>query len=143
MISLIHSLDNLTTGIIQSKQLMDLNVSSHCWICEGWSKLEFNIGKDKVIKAVQGKVKRPQVNLHLNFDSYKPLKMVDCGDSYKTFRMIPPGRLEYFYTIGDVHDNIITDDVSPTRNRDTTISLGTQTLQVKKLNYLEDELDIS
>jgi hypothetical protein len=95
---------------------MHLNVSSHCWICEGWSRIEFNIEKSKVTKTLEGGVKRPQVFVHLKFDGYKPLKMHDLGDKFQTFRMVPPGTLEYFYTIKGKEEltlAVIADDVSP------------------------------
>ncbi len=53
--------------------------------------------------------KREQyVNIHLSFDGYKPIRMPEVPADYdedephfKIFRMVPPGKLSYFYSIGE------------------------------------------
>ena len=73
---------------------MDLNVASNCWICEGWSPIEFTISLEDVEKAMGKKMinrklsgsvinsddEFPFVNLHLNFDGYKAHLMNEVFD---------------------------------------------------------------
>lgn len=48
------------------------------------------------------------VNLHLSFDGYKPIRMPEIPANYDEdephftlYRMVPPGPLSYFYTVGE------------------------------------------
>ncbi len=36
-------LENLKTGLISNKHLLSLKVTSNCWICEGWTRMQFKI----------------------------------------------------------------------------------------------------
>lgn len=77
---------NLRSASVKSKSLMRLQIASNCWICEGWSQVEF-----KVMPKSQN-----VPNLHLNFENFKAQKMDEDPEykgSYRLFRMIPPGPL--------------------------------------------------
>jgi hypothetical protein len=64
-----------------------MHITSNCWICEGWSHLEFKILVTKVEEFLKdddfrdrffqkyGVHTKVQVNLHMSFDGYKPHKM--------------------------------------------------------------------
>lgn len=68
---------------------------SRCWICERWSEVEFTWKPE-----VSGNTVDP-VFLHLDFDDYLPDLMEKGEDGvYRCLRMCPPGRVDYFYTIG-------------------------------------------
>jgi len=50
------------------------------------------------------------VNLHLSFDGFKPIRMPEIPANYDEdephftlFRMVPPGQLSYFYSLGDAN----------------------------------------
>jgi hypothetical protein len=69
-----------------------------CWICEGWSEMKFEW---KVGKSGTTAVKEP-VYIHFDFDEYKPWLMEKDDDrgSYFIWKMIPPGKSHYFYSMG-------------------------------------------
>ena len=81
------------------------------------------------------------VNLHLSFDGYKPIRMQEVlaskegEESFFTLhRMVPPGTLTYFYSVGDPqqlakdpHIELVTliDSGSPTKNNQrVSIAIG-------------------
>lgn len=93
-----------------------LNVCSNCWICEGWTCVRFTIHKSKVDHALSKNFgllnpntshyqedPAPLVNIHLNFDHYTPHIMVESKEIYMTYLMVPPGSLNYFYTVRDAN----------------------------------------
>lgn len=64
--------------------------------------------------------------MHLSFDGYKEHKLQDCKEAFRIYRMVPPGNLEYYYTIkgsDKAHIAALTDDVSPTRQQDEEVTL--------------------
>ncbi len=69
-----------------------------CWICEGWSEMKFEW---KVGKSGTSVHKEP-VYIHFDFDEYKPWLMEkdDEHGSYYIWKMIPPGKSHYFYSLG-------------------------------------------
>ncbi len=89
-----------------------------CWICQGWSHIEFKIPKARVDLfggANYGNVARATtiVNLHMSFDGFKPHRMTEYHEhhhqrpkkpdiSFVLHRMVPPGKLTYYYSIGDL-----------------------------------------
>lgn len=45
----------------------------------------------------------------MNFDGFRPHRMAqyvdsDGSNSFNIIRMVPPGKLNYFYSIGDIKD---------------------------------------
>lgn len=101
-IVLTFDLAQLKTGTISSKALIELNVASKCWVCEGWTRMDFRISKAEVEAAIlqdefnwtKGKV---YVNLHMSYDGYRAHLLEEGFDNgasvFKTFRMVPPGAL--------------------------------------------------
>ena len=78
-------------------------------------------------------------NLHLNFENFKPQKMDEDPEykgSYRLFRMIPPGHLQYFFS--DKEHQTYTDPYAPVkRNEHQVINAEMETLVVPKINYIE------
>ena len=57
--------------------------------------------------------------------------------SYRLFRMIPPGPLQYFFS--DKEHQTYTDPYAPVKkNEDQEIKSNMETLQVPKINYIEN-----
>jgi len=95
--------------------LLNLNVSTNCWICEGWTNIKFRIPKNRVKECLseaseneqyKASVLRPggkfQLTLYCSYDNYKPHHMNPTRDAkgnegYSIALMIPPGSLNYFY----------------------------------------------
>lgn len=92
----------------------------------------------------------------MNFDGYKPHKMhetiVALEKCYSTFRMVPPGNMSYFYSIGNM-DNMtddqrrqlrtITDEANPVLMNDSRVLQAEQNmLNVPRLNYIDGDLDV-
>ena len=87
-------IENLKTGTIHAKNLVDINVASNCWICEGWTRMEFKLPKSKALgsnfkdlkknsKDGTGPDKREfYVNLHLSFDGFKAVRMPEVPANY-------------------------------------------------------------
>ena len=116
-------IDHLKMGTVKRGTRVALNVCSNCWICEGWSSIKFCIEKHKVKHAVnknklpkiannggeaiedQEKPSAIKVSIHLNFDGYKPHRLVEGSEDgvkfYFAYLMVPPGSLNYFYSVGD------------------------------------------
>lgn len=107
-----YCLEVLKTGVISSKNLIELNVTSKCWVCEGWSNLEFKISKGEIEAALMledvgiSKNGKLYVNLHMSFDGYRPHFMDEGFDNganmFQLYKMAPPGSLYYFYSIGNL-----------------------------------------
>lgn len=93
---------------------MNLGVSNHCWICEGWSCVKFTISKTRVEQAaIKGKPKGTPpgdlfVSIHFNFDLYKIHRIYESTEGgkqvYNHFMMVPPGPLNYFYALTDAEN---------------------------------------
>jgi hypothetical protein len=106
----------LKTGNIHNKQLVNLDVTSNCWICEGWTHMQFKMHRESVEKLLEGDDFRDrffakygvsckvQVNVHLSFENYRAHKMTlnisGFRQHYLLYRMVPPGTLSYFFTVG-------------------------------------------
>ena len=87
MLFLNQILELLKTGSVGGKQKSQLDVSSNCWICEGWSQMQFTLSHKDVeamlkdddyrdkFKEKYGVSCKVRVCLHMNFDGYKPHKM--------------------------------------------------------------------
>ena len=63
----------------------------NCWICEGWSECKFDI---------RSRISGAKVNLHFEFDDYRPDLMMQGGAGiYSTHRMVPPGYYKFFFSV--------------------------------------------
>lgn len=78
--------------------MADLNVASKCWICEGWSSFDFKLSSQKV-KAEAKTTGKVKVFLHMSFDGFKGHQMEQVDEDYVCSQMVPPGTLEYYYTV--------------------------------------------
>jgi hypothetical protein len=115
----------LKTGIIKGN-LRDMQVAHNCWVCQGWAQVEFKLLRLQVEQAIltndpeagvlQIEQNSINVNLHTSFDHFKPHKMKFEPDpeaepdtpgngSYVLARMVPPGHVTYFYSIGNFQKN--------------------------------------
>ena len=119
----LHTLDTLKTGTVPSP-LSGEATNNVCWICQGWVHIEFKIPRPQVENSVSvnfGNVHTDKMtpptdlvlNLHLSFDGFKPHRMTEYHEhhhlhpdkidtSFLLHRMIPPGSLSYFYSVGDL-----------------------------------------
>lgn len=122
--------------------------------------MEFKISKDDIEAAMlkdqndwpKGKL---YVNLHMSFDGYKPHFMDEGFKSgasvFSLYRMIPPGSLYYFYSVGNfqrmtpdaIHKlKTLTDGYNPIMfNEDKFIKIEDQSVDVPKLNYIDADMD--
>lgn len=91
--------ESMVTGVVKSRDHIELNANSHCWICEGWTKVRFNFSPKKSYK---GHLPIKNVFLHLDFDNYKPHWM-DLGGNGDYFidRMVPPIFIKYHFSINN------------------------------------------
>ena len=81
-------------------QLIKLKAYSNCWICEGWTQMKFTFISGVTIPREVAEDEN--VFIHLSFEDYIPDYMIPEGKgTYCSIRMVPPGSLHYFYTIGD------------------------------------------
>lgn len=67
-----------------------------CWVCEGWTehKFDWRIGKS-------GNTAKEPVYIHFDFDEYRPwLLEKDATGHHTIWKMIPPGKTNYFFSFG-------------------------------------------
>lgn len=96
-----HNVDGKSV-LIKEKKLKIAKIKSHthCWVCEGWREEKFVIQVGKS----HNKIFDP-INIHFDFDEYKPdlMQKVEGGwksaDTYEITRMVPPGKSMYFFTV--------------------------------------------
>lgn len=89
-------------GIVKDKRAFSTELLSNCWICEGWSQVQFiyepgqsdeNLSHDEFVP----------ICLHLEIDDFKPDLLLPTEDNPKVFevyRRLPPGNHRYFFTVG-------------------------------------------
>ena len=87
-----------TTGGLDSKSAIKLELSSHCWLCEGWTQHVFKYHTDN-----RTEVHDPYapIKLHMEFEDFEgDLMLPSLGnpDIYELARMLPPGSHRYFFT---------------------------------------------
>lgn len=98
----------------------------------------------------------PIVSIHLNFDHYSPHIMGEGTEIgvpvYLTYLMVPPGNLNYFYSVRDAQTpgtdirrgvKTMTDHSNPNFFTDAmTLQLGHMNINVPKLNYIDGDVEI-
>jgi len=86
----IGTLEALKESLKQRKR--DHKQTNNCWLCEGWSEAAIEHPKVKLNEPIY---------LHLECDDYKPdLMYTEPGISgYILWRMWPPGRTKFFFTV--------------------------------------------
>lgn len=94
--------DSLKAGQIKNRNMIKLHACSNCWICEGWTEVKFEwtpgISSDRPVNPEEG------VYLHLECDGWEPDLMLPDPDKPGTFtsiRMVPPGQVKFYFTLGD------------------------------------------
>jgi hypothetical protein len=158
----------LKTGQIHAKHKKALDVSSNCWICEGWSQIQFKIPRSKIeellknddyrekFKEKYGVSCKVRVTLHMSFDNFKPHKMEFGGASYKDCyiicRMVAPGPLQYFYVVQYSNDlpgeknepKPLVDEINGFLNTFSKQPIQTEkfSVDVPKLNYIEGDVEL-
>ena len=66
--------------------------TSNCWLCEGWSEVEF---------TYQSSTPSVPIYLHLSFENYYPYLLPHSTDTLsRDYRMCPPGDIYFFFTEG-------------------------------------------
>lgn len=97
---LIKYIATLETGNKSNSQMKKLQAYSNCWICEGWTQMKFIFVSG--VTAPREVQPNENVFLHLSFEQYIPDYMLpEKAGTYYSLRMVPPGPLNYFFTIGD------------------------------------------
>jgi hypothetical protein len=158
----------LKTGQIHAKHKKALDVSSNCWICEGWSQIQFKIPRSKMeellknddyrdkFKEKYGVSCKVRVTLHMSFDNFKPHKMEFGGASYKDCyiicRMVAPGPLQYFYVVQYSNDlpgeknepKPLIDEINGVKDTFSKKPIQTEkfSVEVPKLNYIEGDVEL-
>jgi hypothetical protein len=154
----------LKTGVIRNKNLIEINVTSKCWVCEGWNNIEFRLNKSEVEAALNLQINQDQkhshkiyVNLHMSFDGYRPHLMDEIvesgGNVFQLFRMVPPGSLYYFYSIGNITNmkpeqhhkmKTLTDGYNPIilNEHETVIVPDITEIPVPKFNYIDGDIEL-
>lgn len=61
----------------------------NCWLCEGWIEIKFDF---------KGEAAEP-VCIHLECDDYQPDLMVKEKDYYTITRVVPPGKVNFFFSV--------------------------------------------
>lgn len=70
-----------------------------CWICEGWNEIKF-----EWIPGISGDADSEPIFLHLDFDSFLGHYMgpIGKGNKFVYERMVPPGKLSFFFTANKI-----------------------------------------
>lgn len=96
------------SGSLETCQVPDnklfLNTCSNCWICEGWTQVEFkfdpyasNNPHDKELTD------NDKVFIHFSFENFEPDIMTMQNDgNFTIFRMVPPIKFNYYFTVNGV-----------------------------------------
>lgn len=86
---------------------MALNVCSKCWICEGWTQVQFKFNPYETLltdgrKAYEELDENTQVFIHLSSDEFEAdlMERNEQSGEFTITRMVPPGRIEYYFSIG-------------------------------------------
>jgi hypothetical protein len=92
---------SLESGHFSDKRFRELEVTSNCWICEGWTEVQFEytVGVSDNTKEKPDPFK--PINLHLELDDFAPDLMLpesEGSSKYVCPRMLPPGTHRYFFT---------------------------------------------
>jgi hypothetical protein len=82
-----------------------MKLSNNCWLCEGWSIVEFKFDpkKDFKVDGSENTVNEKSLCfVHLSIDEFKGDLMKRCEDGiYRIRRMLPPKKVEYYYSISE------------------------------------------
>ena len=94
---------NLKAGNIKDSRKVELKSVTNCWICEGWSQHYF-----KYQPGISDERKDHDpfvpINLHLDIDHFEGDMMLPDENNpnlYEIWRMLPPGKHKYFYSVGN------------------------------------------
>jgi hypothetical protein len=106
---------------------------SNCWICEGWSEVEF-----RYVPPHKVDTDLTPVKLHLQCDDFKG-ELLQCypvagsnDQMYVTKRMLPPGSHQYYYTV----DNEPQVDPTQTKHQMSATTKHLKHLLTIKIPYL-------
>ena len=101
---MIRLTESLIMGVCQSTINVDLRATSNCWICEGWSEVKFlfNITTCNIPLTEEDGVLKG-VNIHLDFDDYRPDVMIRSSTNQNIFsivKMVPPRvKIRYYFSL--------------------------------------------
>ena len=92
---------SLQSGVVVDSRKIELRSVSNCWICEGWSQHLFiyrpGVSDDRIVLDPHSVIK-----LHLDIDHFEGDKMLPTEgdpDVRQLWRMLPPGKRKYFYSV--------------------------------------------
>ena len=92
--------NDMKSGIVRSSKALQLQSSSNCWICEGWTEHHFTFTPGRSDNNPNHDIYKP-IKLHLEIDEYNGDLMMQ-GDNekvYEVYRMLPPGDHRYFFSV--------------------------------------------
>jgi NLR family CARD domain-containing protein 3 len=114
-----HSTDGRSVQIKEKKlKIAKIRSHTHCWIWEGWRQEKFVLTAGKSHKKLFD-----PVYIHFDFDDYKPDLMTQKKQKdgysgqvvYELYRMVPPGKTLYFYTVN--HEYFYAQDQPKLQNK--------------------------
>lgn len=110
-------------------------VRDTCWICDGWQAASFNWIPEQSGSAID-----EPIFIHFDYEGYEAtfLGKQDPQGNFSTHRMVPSGKLEYFYTANQLQQASQTDPIK-THNEKfrVSISIADQTTNalLEETNY--------
>eukprot|EP00347_Sterkiella_histriomuscorum_P007903 403347122 len=94
---------NLEVGVV-SETKQKLQCTSNCWVCEGWTQIMFQFNPFTTLHKNLDEY--TPVYIHLSCDDYRPDLMERNDDGvYRLLRMVPPGSINYYFTIDSPEEN--------------------------------------
>eukprot|EP00347_Sterkiella_histriomuscorum_P000204 403376781 len=119
------------------KRTQELELSQNCWLCDGWSQIMFQFNPMTSLHKLLDEF--TPIYIHLSCDQYKPDLMERNEDGiYRLLRMIPPGSINYYFTIGN--ESITPIHAHDQKHREFTWieKIDNRKLNVPITNYLEN-----
>ena len=87
-----------------SQGIVDVQVTSNCWICEGWTQVQFKFNPSDLAQSTLEEM--GEINdstfcyLHLSIDEYKgDLMEKSENGQFNLMRMVPPKKVEYYFSL--------------------------------------------
>lgn len=108
----------------ESLQKIKLQSLSKCWICEGWTQVEFKLNPKYVNNPPKHEMTpKDHVYINLSIDKFEPDAMTfnPHNGTYTSIRMCPAIEIEYFFTINGQQKYIM--NIDKQAPSDTNIDL--------------------
>lgn len=83
-----------------------MSATSNCWICEGWSQVQFRWNPYEVVledgkRLADEMDENTIVYIHLSCDDGEPdlMEKDEITGEFTLLRMVPPGKVTYYFSI--------------------------------------------